>query len=77
MNAAGEAEFDRLWRLPLDEEYGPQIYSSNADLCNVYAFLLLNLYFLMIFAERGTTGRKLHRCPVFEGTIAIFPFDIR
>ena len=21
--------------MPLDEEYGPQIYSSNADLCNV------------------------------------------
>lgn len=34
LNTAGEAEFDRMWRLPLDEEFGPQIRSSNADLCN-------------------------------------------
>ncbi|KAF8597740.1 hypothetical protein BDV93DRAFT_452379 [Ceratobasidium sp. AG-I] len=34
LNAAGEAEHDRFWRMPLDEAYGPQIYSSNADLCN-------------------------------------------
>ncbi|KAI6136054.1 cytosol aminopeptidase family, catalytic domain-containing protein [Pisolithus sp. B1] len=34
LNAAGEAEYDRFWRMPLDEDYGPQIYSSNADLCN-------------------------------------------
>ncbi|KAF9461961.1 leucine aminopeptidase [Collybia nuda] len=32
--AAGEAEYDRFWRMPLDEDYGPQIYSSNADLQN-------------------------------------------
>ncbi|EIW87422.1 leucine aminopeptidase [Coniophora puteana RWD-64-598 SS2] len=31
---AGETEYDRFWRMPLDEEYGPQIHSSNADLCN-------------------------------------------
>jgi len=31
---AGEAEHDQFWRMPLDEAYGPQIYSSNADLCN-------------------------------------------
>ena len=31
---AGESEYDRFWRMPLDEEYGPQIYNSNADLCN-------------------------------------------
>ncbi|KAI0066202.1 hypothetical protein BV25DRAFT_1912978 [Artomyces pyxidatus] len=31
---AGEAEYDRFWRMPLDEDFGPQIYSSNADLCN-------------------------------------------
>ncbi|KAG1736961.1 hypothetical protein EDB19DRAFT_1895915 [Suillus lakei] len=31
---AGESEYDRLWRMPLDEDYGLQIYSSNADLCN-------------------------------------------
>lgn len=34
LHAAGEAEYDRFWRVPLDEDYGPQIYSSNADLCN-------------------------------------------
>jgi cytosol aminopeptidase len=31
---AGEAEYDRFWRMPLDEDFGPQIYRSNADLCN-------------------------------------------
>lgn len=35
LRAAGEAEYDRFWRLPLDEDFGPQIHSSNADLCNV------------------------------------------
>jgi len=35
LRVAGEAEYDRFWRLPIDDEYGPQIYSSNADLCNV------------------------------------------
>ena len=35
LHEAGEIEYDRFWRMPLDEEYGPQIYSSNADLCNV------------------------------------------
>lgn len=35
LHKAGEIEHDRFWRLPLDEEYGPQIYSSNADLQNV------------------------------------------
>jgi aminopeptidase len=34
LHAAGEAEYDRFWRMPLDEDFGPQIYSSNADLCN-------------------------------------------
>ncbi|KIK68763.1 hypothetical protein GYMLUDRAFT_215607 [Collybiopsis luxurians FD-317 M1] len=34
LHAAGEHEFDRFWRMPLSEDYGPQIYSSNADLCN-------------------------------------------
>ncbi|KAJ7207566.1 leucine aminopeptidase [Mycena pura] len=34
LHAAGEAEHDRLWRMPLDEEFGPQIYGSNADLKN-------------------------------------------
>jgi len=35
LHAAGEAEYDRFWRMPLEEDYGPQIHSSNADLCNV------------------------------------------
>ncbi|KAF8195057.1 leucine aminopeptidase [Pholiota molesta] len=34
LHAAGEVEHDRFWRMPLDEEFGPQIYSSNADLQN-------------------------------------------
>ncbi|KAI0327147.1 hypothetical protein GY45DRAFT_1373371 [Cubamyces sp. BRFM 1775] len=34
LQAAGEREHDRFWRMPLDEEYGPQIYGGNADLCN-------------------------------------------
>ncbi|KAI0048288.1 hypothetical protein FA95DRAFT_1491191 [Auriscalpium vulgare] len=34
LHTAGEAEYDRFWRMPLDEDFGPQIYSSNADLCN-------------------------------------------
>ncbi len=35
LHAAGEFEHDRFWRMPLDDEYGPQIHSSNADLQNV------------------------------------------
>ncbi|KAI0083352.1 cytosol aminopeptidase family, catalytic domain-containing protein [Irpex rosettiformis] len=35
LNAAGEAEHDLLWRMPLSEDYAFQIRSSNADLCNV------------------------------------------
>ncbi|CAK5280908.1 unnamed protein product [Mycena citricolor] len=34
LHAAGESEYDRFWRMPIDEDYGPQIYSSNADLQN-------------------------------------------
>jgi len=34
LRVAGEVEYDRFWRMPLDEDFGPQIYSSNADLCN-------------------------------------------
>lgn len=34
LRVAGETEYDRFWRMPLDEDYGPQIYSSNADLQN-------------------------------------------
>lgn len=36
LDVAGKETFDRFWRMPLDDEgYGPQIYGSNADLCNV------------------------------------------
>lgn len=35
LHAAGEVEHDRFWRMPLDDEYLPQINSSNADLMNV------------------------------------------
>ncbi|PCH33010.1 hypothetical protein WOLCODRAFT_147118 [Wolfiporia cocos MD-104 SS10] len=34
LDSAGAREHDRFWRMPLDEDFGPQIYSSNADLCN-------------------------------------------
>ncbi|KAI0638717.1 cytosol aminopeptidase family, catalytic domain-containing protein [Trametes polyzona] len=34
LHAAGLREHDRFWRMPLDEEYGPQIYRANADLIN-------------------------------------------
>ncbi|KAI0364738.1 peptidase M17, leucyl aminopeptidase, partial [Pilatotrama ljubarskyi] len=34
LHAAGEREYDRFWWMPLDEEYGPQIHSSNTNLCN-------------------------------------------
>ena len=44
LREAGETEYDRFWRMPLDEEFGPQIYSSNADLCNVRT--IRNLFFL-------------------------------
>ncbi|KAF9813945.1 hypothetical protein IEO21_05381 [Rhodonia placenta] len=35
LGRAGAREQDRFWRMPLDDEYGPQIHSSNADLCNI------------------------------------------
>ncbi|KAH7107948.1 peptidase M17, leucyl aminopeptidase [Auriculariales sp. MPI-PUGE-AT-0066] len=35
LHAAGEAEYDRFWRMPLDHAYAEQIGGSNADLCNV------------------------------------------
>ncbi|XP_006461537.1 hypothetical protein AGABI2DRAFT_118415 [Agaricus bisporus var. bisporus H97] len=34
LRAAGEDEYDRFWRMPLDDDYLPQIQSSNADLQN-------------------------------------------
>lgn len=35
LDKAGEKEHDKFWRMPLDEDYGEQIYRSNADLQNV------------------------------------------
>ena len=66
LHAAGEVEYDRFWRLPLDEEYGPQIYSSNADLQNVglydiFAASIFNLHILQ------TGGR-----PAGSATAALF-----
>ena len=43
LHAAGEVEHDRFWRMPIDEDYGPQIYSSNADLQNVNLTFVLSL----------------------------------
>lgn len=34
LKAAGEAETDRFWRMPLDDQYLHTIDTSNADLCN-------------------------------------------
>lgn len=35
LNLAGQREHDRFWRMPLSEDYAPQIRGSNADLCNI------------------------------------------
>ena len=43
LEVAGAIEHDRFWRMPLDDEYGPQIHSSNADLQNVS--LLFSFFF--------------------------------
>ncbi|TFK71453.1 hypothetical protein BDN72DRAFT_837505 [Pluteus cervinus] len=34
LHAAGEAEYDRFWRMPLDDDFNFQIHGSNADLQN-------------------------------------------
>jgi len=65
LRVAGEAEHDRFWRMPLDEEYGPQIYSSNADLQNTggrsagscTAALFLKAFVEGIEAEDGKEAR--------------------
>ncbi|KAJ3799692.1 leucine aminopeptidase, partial [Lentinula aff. detonsa] len=64
LHAAGEQEFDRFWRMPLSEEFGPQIYSSNADLCNTggrpggscTAALFLKAFAYGIEAEDGSNA---------------------
>ncbi|KIY50004.1 hypothetical protein FISHEDRAFT_40118 [Fistulina hepatica ATCC 64428] len=56
LHAAGEAEYDRFWRMPLDEDYGPQIHSCNADLQNSGgrpAGSCTAALFLQAFAEGG------------------------
>jgi aminopeptidase len=35
LEAAGQAEADQFWRMPLSEEYAWHITGSNADLCNI------------------------------------------
>jgi len=34
LHTSGLETNDKFWRMPLDDEYGPQIHGSNADLCN-------------------------------------------
>ena len=34
LRTAGDREHDRFWRMPLSDDYAPQIHRSNADLCN-------------------------------------------
>ncbi|TFK66182.1 leucine aminopeptidase [Pluteus cervinus] len=34
LHTAGEAEYDRFWRMPLDDDFNFQIHGSNADLQN-------------------------------------------
>lgn len=35
LHAACWREHDHIWRIPLDERYGPQIYDNTADLVNI------------------------------------------
>jgi Cytosol aminopeptidase family, catalytic domain len=69
LHAAGEVEYDRFWRMPLEEDYGPQIHSSNADLCNVNT-ILFDLWCLLSDASYAldgwSVGRQLHRCVIPE-----------
>ena len=55
LEAAGRATHERLWRLPLWEEYGPQLHSEIADLRNVStsgeAGTIMGAKFLQAFAE--------------------------
>ncbi|KXN86166.1 Cytosol aminopeptidase [Leucoagaricus sp. SymC.cos] len=54
LRTAGESEYDRFWRLPLDDDYLPQIHGSNADLQNTGgrpAGSITAALFLKAFAE--------------------------
>ena len=57
--------------MPLDEDFGPQIYSSNADLCNVRSPVISSLYsltendsflFTFNFSPTQTGGRPGGSC---------------
>jgi hypothetical protein len=50
-------EHDRFWRMPIDEDYGPQIYSSNADLQNVNLTFVLSLLRPIDFSIEFPTDR--------------------
>jgi len=57
LSAAGEAVHERLWPLPLDEEYFEQIKSSEADIKNSGgrdASTITGAMFLKQFIEEGT-----------------------
>lgn len=59
LHAAGEVEHDRFWRMPLEDEYGPQIYSSNADLQNVSAKKLPSIPLADTHTHRLVEGRQV------------------
>lgn len=68
LHVAGEAEYDRFWRMPLDEDYGVQIHSSNADLQNVSSFPCF-CFFIFIYHSHldwWAVCWKLHSCFVLE-----------
>ena len=58
LHVAGEAEHDRFWRMPIDEEYGPQIYSSNADLQNVSASPSVPCAISILFWDRRVADQQ-------------------
>lgn len=67
LDAAGKVEHDRFWRLPLDEEYGPQIYSSNADLQNVCRFIITKCPLLTSMVDWWFSGWQRDCCTLPQG----------
>ncbi|OSX68129.1 hypothetical protein POSPLADRAFT_1052260 [Postia placenta MAD-698-R-SB12] len=60
LDSAGAREHDRFWRMPLDDEYGPQIHSSSADLCNIggrAAISCTDALFLKAFVDGVEPGK--------------------
>ncbi|KAG2143721.1 peptidase M17, leucyl aminopeptidase, partial [Suillus clintonianus] len=55
LRVARESEYTRFFRMPFDEYYDPQIYSSNADWCNVTGACTAAL-FLKAFVD-GTEAK--------------------